>query len=457
MKKAIVFAAVTVAAVAGIYLTTAHRYQTHFMPNSTLNGVDVAGMTVEEAVIEASTTDYDTIKISGRGITDEIKLKDVDFSVSVDKDDITSIVSGQETLKWGINRKEKHTYKAKLIPSFDQNLVHSAIEKSKFVTDPSVAMPENACIHVGETAYEIEKEKEGNAIDVDKVTEIVCQGIEDMKPEISLDDQDCYLKPQVKSTDKNLRARLKAMTDVVDRTIEINMVGAEETVTPEMLFAWSEYDGNYVTINEEKVNEYIDDLIDRYTTYGRERTFHTTGGQEIRVGGGDQDCYGFLFMEAETKEALQDAILGNYSGKLECVWENTGFDRGTKNDDIGYTYVEVSIPEQHMWYYKNGKCVLDTAVVTGLPTEKRSTPTGVFRIIDKLKDHTMTGSYGSAYANYCMPITWEGVCIHDASWRGEYGGDIYTYNGSHGCINTPYSKVKELFENVEIGTPVVVY
>ena len=47
--------------------------------------------------------------------------------------------------------------------------------------------------------------------------------------------------------------------------------------------------------------------------------------------------------------------------------------------------------------------------------------------------------------------------FHDATWRGSFGGSIYTYNGSHGCVNMPYSAAQELFEYVDGGTVVVIY
>jgi len=56
-----------------------------------------------------------------------------------------------------------------------------------------------------------------------------------------------------------------------------------------------------------------------------------------------------------------------------------------------------------------------------------------------------------------MPIDWDGVGIHDASWRSTFGGTIYETSGSHGCINTPTDKVKILFEKVALETPVVIY
>ena len=57
-----------------------------------------------------------------------------------------------------------------------------------------------------------------------------------------------------------------------------------------------------------------------------------------------------------------------------------------------------------------------------------------------------------------MPINWKGVGIHDATWRnGKFGGEIYKTSGSYGCINTPLEKVKQIYDNVEINTPVIIY
>ena len=50
-----------------------------------------------------------------------------------------------------------------------------------------------------------------------------------------------------------------------------------------------------------------------------------------------------------------------------------------------------------------------------------------------------------------------GIGLHDATWRGSFGGEIYRNSGSHGCINMPYEKAKELYEKVDAGTVVHVY
>ena len=47
--------------------------------------------------------------------------------------------------------------------------------------------------------------------------------------------------------------------------------------------------------------------------------------------------------------------------------------------------------------------------------------------------------------------------MHDATWRGTFGGTIYKTNGSHGCINLPHSVAKKIYENISSGIPVICY
>ncbi len=50
-----------------------------------------------------------------------------------------------------------------------------------------------------------------------------------------------------------------------------------------------------------------------------------------------------------------------------------------------------------------------------------------------------------------------GIGLHDANWRGQFGGTIYKTNGSHGCVNLPPVKAKDLYELVYTGIPVICF
>ena len=124
-------------------------------------------------------------------------------------------------------------------------------------------------------------------------------------------------------------------------------------------------------------------------------------------------------------------------------------------DETG-TFIEISIDQQHMWFYENGNLIVDTPVVTGNDDGDCNTPTGSYAIQSREEQTTLVGEDYESYVDYWLGFN-GGIGIHDASWRDDFGGDIYLGNGSHGCVNTPFDKVKTIYEHVEVGTPVYVY
>ena len=131
----------------------------------------------------------------------------------------------------------------------------------------------------------------------------------------------------------------------------------------------------------------------------------------------------------------------------------------TKNaysKSVGNEYVEISIKQQRIWYYKNGDLKVTSKVVTG-NYGTNDTPKGYYKIYQKLSPATLVGPGYASRVSYWMAFTYSGCGIHDSSWRSSYGGNIYKGNGSHGCVNTPYSDVKKLYQYTRIGTPVIVY
>ena len=55
-----------------------------------------------------------------------------------------------------------------------------------------------------------------------------------------------------------------------------------------------------------------------------------------------------------------------------------------------------------------------------------------------------------------MPF-YDGQGLHDASWRYSFGGNIYVYNGSHGCVNMPPAAAQALYYEIEDGMAIVIY
>lgn len=125
---------------------------------------------------------------------------------------------------------------------------------------------------------------------------------------------------------------------------------------------------------------------------------------------------------------------------------------------IGNTYIEISLNQQHMWYYRNGELYCHTDVVTG-NKGSHDTPKGVYSVFQRSSPATLVGADYVTSVTYWLGFTSWGHGIHDSSWRSnsEYGGTTYMGNGSHGCVNTPYSAVKKIYSKAGYGTKVVIY
>ena len=124
----------------------------------------------------------------------------------------------------------------------------------------------------------------------------------------------------------------------------------------------------------------------------------------------------------------------------------------------GYTtYIDVSIDNQIVTYFKDGEIIFQSDCVTGTANGKRDTPKGTFHIINKVPGKRLKGPTWNCWVNRWMKFTESSCGFHDASWRSSFGGEIYKKNGSHGCVNLPKDKAYELYELVSVNTTVIVH
>ena len=241
--------------------------------------------------------------------------------------------------------------------------------------------------------------------------------------------------------------------------------------------------GGYVTdvfgnimLSEAALYNYLAAAFAPYTTVGRDRYFMTSAGELKVVGGGN---YGAgIDMTAELRNVV-NAIVNHVTEARFPVWASRAYGAadgsalpanyaeavpelgflpvaGNALYDIGMTYVEVDLTRQMLYYYVNGEQYLATKIVTGDTRLGRGTPEGVFYLYAKQRNRTLRGEDYEAFVRYWMPI-YHAIGMHDASWRGVFGGTIYQRNGSHGCINMPTAAARQMYEKIAIGTPVVVF
>lgn len=135
-----------------------------------------------------------------------------------------------------------------------------------------------------------------------------------------------------------------------------------------------------------------------------------------------------------------------------------GFVSSKYTDILGDTYVEVDISDQLLYLYVDKNLVREIDVTTGMEN-KWDTRCGCNPIYTKERNKGLNGEgYNNLHVNYWMPFD-GGIGLHDASWRSDdsFGGDTYKTNGSHGCVSMKNSDAKEVYDNVSVGTKVLVH
>lgn len=210
-------------------------------------------------------------------------------------------------------------------------------------------------------------------------------------------------------------------------------------------------ENNIPVLDQTIIEEYVAYLQTTYNTVGIERAFKATRGDTVKVSGGG---YGNEIDAKAEYEFLLNAFLNKESGTRIPQYISEAREKGS--DDIGDTYIEVDMGSQHMYYYVDGEMVIDTPVVTGNTSRRWDTPAKVCYVYFKQKNRVLRGANYATPVKYWMAVDGH-IGIHDATWRKEFGGEIYKTDGSHGCINTPLEIMTELYELVELGTPVVMF
>lgn len=111
----------------------------------------------------------------------------------------------------------------------------------------------------------------------------------------------------------------------------------------------------------------------------------------------------------------------------------------------GPLLVVVSIDDQLAYVYRNSVQIARSTVSTGAPGH--DTPTGVFTILEKNKEHESSIYKGAQMPNM-QRLTWSGIAMH--------AGQLPGYPASHGCVRLPPEFSEKLFSITEKGGTVVV-
>ena len=235
-------------------------------------------------------------------------------------------------------------------------------------------------------------------------------------------------------------------------------------------------------------------LQQEVTAWGQQHTYHNAFdntnyalGYEYGpngIGGWVQDEMSSAKTLADYQQAVEDInmYITNFHALRTTSEDKTPYNQVHQSDlqlmqHYGNQHkrvVIVSVAEQAMRVYDNGKLVNSFLVTTGRPT-KPSIP-GVWWVEGKqapttFKSGVPQGSpdyYPPTPINFAMQYHSQGYFLHDSWWRVNYGpgtnyphaddsGDPFSSQGSHGCINLSKANASWLYGFVQLYTPIMIY
>lgn len=443
---------------AGYFMLAAY-YGKGFGMNTWINGVYCTGKTVEEVNSEllSQMKAPNVVMVKGKGEEAAISLEGIGLTFDY-TESLRTYQKQKNPLMWGKNLMwaESQT----LIPEmkFNQELLRQEWVALPFVK--AEAEEEKILeIRLTQEGYQLVNQLEAR-LNEEKGYLCLVQALEQGTYQVDLQENGCYEDIPMTQTQKETLAFWDKLQDFQECRVIYDLGYEMIPIDSSITWRFMEQTENgmpatdekgEIVFREEGIAEFINTLAEEYNTYGKPHEFESTRGDVITVEGG---TYGRKLDVKEETAYLKEAFLAGKEEIHSPAHEKEAFCKD--KNDIGDTYIEIDMTEQKMYYYQEGECLIETEVVTGNTGRRMGTPEGVNFVYHKQKNRILRGPDYASPVSFWMPVKGN-IGIHDAKWRSKFGGEIYKTGGSHGCINTPYEDMKELYELVEVGTPVIMF
>ncbi len=431
---------------------------THYRQGTIIQGVDCSNLTVEEA--KQKLEEKLSEKIIFSFLTDAKNKKNTTYYLKeTEVKNLKRKIASEVQLKLALeaqkkNPKQKQFYYKDLF-SVDEQAVRVILEKLFKLQEKYAVPSKDAYLSLNNNVMKIVPEVYGTEVNFETAfKEAVTSLKNSLQP---IDFSSLVVKPKTISTSENLAKSCNQANKLLETKLSFNLSNGANlgTLDSNTIASWLEVseDGqSYIDNTQSKLPLFVASLLEKANLAKNTFMFPATNLKPIELQI-RKDLIAKIDEETAIKQ-IQNAL--GTTATITLDYDVNPIEQRLNN------YVELDITRQKLWFYKDGKCILESDCVTGNVAGGHSTPTGMYFLDAKttntyLKGNNDDGSRYSSYVNYWMPF-YGGVGFHDASWRyGRFGGQIYKTNGSHGCVNLPYDSAKTLYENIDMNTLIIIY
>ena len=452
---------VIVAVLAAVYFAGVAVFSNWFPPNTNIGDMNVSLKTSEEVteMLGDIAPSWKLEVVSGD--TFNYKLDASTIKMEVDAEGIAAKMH-EDLNPWTwpmLLASGKHDETDRFAVTYSKDELSSQLKSAVDSYNETAEPPQNATIEfkAASNSYEVKPEVLGAQLNFDVVLEEVAQGVDDLAAKVELDER-ALLQPEVKSDDPKLQESVQMANGMLSAHV-ILFLGSQavDSVDQSLLSTFITVDGeSNVTFNEDLLNDWVENLAQRYETIGTLRSYTRADGKQISVQGG---TFGWEIDRQALKDQLLEAIKTQSTVEMSIPCSSDGaVVAGAGNRDWGARYLDVDLAEQHVYFYdENGALIWESDCISGKPDGEHDTIPGVFTILDKKSPSKLIGyEHGvkiyEAEVQYWMPFERVGIGLHDADWQPGFGGSMYAEGyGSHGCVNLPPSKARELYGLINVG------
>ncbi len=437
---------------AGIYGAGFAYFSHHFIPGTTVNGIDVSWMTRDdlEKTLRAQVDTWHEQVTSPGGFSLAVNAADVGLSTNVQQVGQT-VWERMNAAYWPFDLLWPHTFTVDEGISVNQDRLASFVSDAVMAFNETADAPTNAAATFDKKSgtYVVSEQGVGTKLDSDAVVAAVAADAVVLAPSRELDAA-MLAQPTVTSTDPDLLAAVDTANTMLSANIDLTLESdTVETVSRTQIHRWLSIDKDHtVSLDKKKIRSWISKKASDVAAY-------------------EDDEYIYALDAKKTANALVKAIKKGSHDPVEIrtkvVETKPALTPGAK--DRG-RHLDVNLDTQYARFYDaQGTVIWETYIVSGNTSTGHDTPTGTFAIQARQRDQTLIGAdedhdkkpdYKS-FVSYWMPFASGGYGLHDAPWRSSFGGYIYQYDGSHGCINLPPERAAELFDLVEVGDMVYIH
>lgn len=355
-----------------VYAAGVSHYRNRFLSGTVIDQVDVSGMTIPEVEEQIGKYSLRVIERQADGPTLEEEISGSDIGISYGSTvPLQNIIQGQNRFLWFL--KQDTVYETEAVYSYEEAALVERVGELRGFQEEFIKEPTDAYIadYVPGSGFELVAESQGNRLNRNKTIEVIKAAVDRLDERVDLDEAGCYEEPRVTSEDAGLQDIYARLQNYVNVVITYPFGSEKEVLDGNTIVSWITVDGERVTFDQTMAKEYVASLRKKYDTIFRPRKFQTSYGTEVLI---DQGDYGWwMDTEQETEELIRMLEQGK-SGERVPVYRQKAASFDTP--DYGNTYVEINLTAQHLFFYQDGECILESDFVSGNPSRGNATPAG---------------------------------------------------------------------------------